>query len=261
MESHRPTALIADDEPLLRRAIIQELAEVWPSLIVIAQAKSGTDAILKYEEYRPDICFLDIHMPGASGIEVARHIDGRAYVVFITAFDSYALAAFEQGALDYLVKPLDTKRLIETVSRLKDRLNSKMHVENIQELLNELASKLNADSEPKRLKWIHAKSGQALKIISVEDIDYLRADDKYTRVVWTEQTGDTSEALINSSLLRLLPQLDGAQFLQVHRSVVVNLKKVSYFKRNENETGTLYLKGIDERLPVSRGYLSKFKQM
>lgn len=261
MSSTHPTALVADDEPLLRRALVRELAEAWPELEVTAQARSGKDAVEQFEANQPDVCFLDIHMPGLSGIEAARHIGRRAHVVFVTAFDSYAVEAFDQGALDYLVKPVEPKRLAETVARLKERLSSAQPATSSQALLDELVARLEIGSEPEKLRWIHARVGQALRLIPVESIDYLRADEKYTRVAWREDSGQPSDALISTPLKKLLPRLDSEHFVQVHRSVVVNLRKVSHFSRNDNETGNLHLKGRDEVLPVSRGFLHLFRQM
>lgn len=261
MSASQPTALVADDEPLLRRALIRELAEAWPELEVVAQARSGKDAVVQFEAVRPDICFLDIHMPGLSGVEAARRIGRRAHVVFVTAFDSYAVEAFDHGALDYLVKPVEPGRLAETVARLKERLRSAQPATGTQALLDELAVRLKIGTEPEKLRWIQARVGQELRLIPVDAIDFLRADEKYTRVAWCEDSGQESEALISMPLKKLLARLDKEHFVQVHRSVVVNLRKVSHFTRNENETGNIHLKGRDEVLPVSRGFLHLFRQM
>lgn len=261
MSNAPPTALVADDEPLLRQALIRELAQAWPELKVVTQARGGNDALSRFEEHQPDVCFLDIHMPGLSGIEVARRIGRRAHLVFVTAFDSYALEAFEHGALDYLVKPIQRGRLAETVSRLQERLASARPPIGTQALLDELASLLKVGAEVDNLRWIQARVGQSLRLIPVEAIDFLRADEKYTRVAWREDSGEKSEALISTSLRQLLARLDKEQFVQVHRSVVVNLRKVSHFTRNENETGNIHLKQRDEVLPVSRGFLHLFRQM
>lgn len=261
MSATLPTALVADDEPLLRRALIRELAEAWPELEVVVQARSGNEAVAGLEEHQPDICFLDIHMPGLSGVEAARQIGRRAHVVFVTAFDSYAVEAFEHGALDYLVKPVEPARLADTVARLKERLSSVEPVTEMQGLLDELAARLKVGDQPEKLRWIHARVGQALRLIPVGSIDFLRADEKYTRVAWCEDSGQQSEALISTPLRQLLSRLDEEQFVQVHRSVVVNLSKVSHFTRNENETGNIHLKNREEVLPVSRGFLHLFRQM
>jgi len=261
MSATQPTAMVADDEPLLRQALIRELAEAWPELEVVSQARSGTDALKEFETSQPDICFLDIHMPGLSGVEVARRIGRRAHVVFVTAFDSYAVEAFEHGALDYLVKPVERGRLAETVSRLQERLASAQPSTGTEALLDELASHLKIGGETEHLRWIYARVGQALRVIPVEAIDFLRADEKYTRVAWCEDSGQQSEALIVTSLRQLFVRLDKQRFVQVHRSVVVNLQKVSHFTRNKNETGNIHLKGRDEVLPVSRGFLHLFRQM
>lgn len=261
MSAARPTALVADDEPLLRQALLRALAQTWPELEVIAQARTGAEAVTQFEANQPDVCFLDIHMPGLSGIEAARSIGRRAHVVFVTAFDSYAVAAFDHGALDYLVKPVEQKRLAETVARLKERLSSAQPATGTQAILDELAARLKIGTEPEKLRWIHARVGQALRLIPVEAIDYLRADEKYTRVAWREDSGERSEALISMPLKTLIPRLDEEHFMQVHRSVVINLRKVSHFTRNENETGNIYITGRNEILPVSRGFLHLFRQM
>ena len=261
MSTPGPTALVADDEPLLRRALVRELAEAWPELEVVVQARSGSDAVAGFEEHQPDICFLDIHMPGLSGIEVARRVGRRAHVVFVTAFDSYAVEAFEHGALDYLVKPVEPGRLAETVARLKERLSSIQPATDTSGLLDELAARLKMRADPDKLRWIHARVGPVLHLIPVEAIEFLRADEKYTRVAWCDDTGERLEALIGTPLRQLLARLNEEQFVQVHRSVVVNLRKVSHFSRNENETGNLHIKGREEVLPVSRGFLHLFRQM
>lgn len=261
MSADYPTALVADDEPLLRRSLIRELAEAWPELEVITQARSGNDAVAKFEAHQPDICFLDIHMPGLSGVEAAQRIGRRAHLVFVTAFDSYAVEAFDQGALDYLIKPVESRRLDDTVARLKARLLSTEPAVGTQALLDALAARLKVGNEADNLRWIQARVGPSLRMIPVEAIDFLRADEKYTRVVWCEDSGKRSNALLNTPLKTLLARLDDEQFMQVHRSVVVNLQKVSHFVRNENETGSLHLRGCEEILPVSRGFLHLFRQM
>jgi len=261
--STRPTALIADDEPLLREALARQLAEVWPELEVVAEARNGREAVKLFEERRPDVCFLDVHMPGMDGVEAARRIGHRAHLVFVTAYDHYAVEAFAQGVLDYLVKPVERARLAETVARLQNRLRAAQPATNTEALLQQLTEQLarlqkSTGAEP--LRWVRAQVGNALRLIPVDDIDYLRSDTKYTLVAWRDG-GQPGEALVRMALKDLAAQLDPAQFAQVHRAVVVNLRAVSHVTRGENETADLHLKGRKEVLPVSRSYLHLFRQM
>ena len=260
----RPTALIADDEPLLREALEGQLAQAWPELEVIAQARNGREAVELFEARRPDVCFLDVHMPGLSGVEAASIIGGRAHLVFVTAYDHYAVQAFAQGVLDYLVKPVEPARLAETVARLKDRLRSAEPASNTAALLEQLAAQLvqlQAAKAPAPLRWVRAQVGASLRLIPVEDIDYLRSDNKYTRVAWRGDGGEPGEALVRTPLKELTTQLDPALFAQIHRSVVVNLRAVDRVTRGDNETADVHLKGRDEVLPVSRSYLHLFREM
>lgn len=255
------TALIADDEPLLRGALENLLAQAWPQLRVVAQARNGREAIQLFDAKQPAVCFLDVHMPGVSGIDVARHIGRRAHVVFVTAYDTYAVQAFSQGVLDYLVKPVEPLRLAETVARLQERLRTVQPASNTEALLRELATQLERRTTPAPLRWIRAQVGQSLRLISVDDIDYLRSESKYTLVAWRGEAGQPNEALISSTLKELATQLDPSQFVQVHRSVLVNLRAISHVSRGDNETATVHLKDRKEQLPVSRSYSHQFRQM
>ena len=257
----RPTALIADDEPLLRDALARQLAQAWPELEIVALARNGREAIRYFESRRPDICFLDVHMPGVSGVEAAHHIGRRAHLVFVTAYDQYAVQAFAEGVLDYLVKPVEAQRLADTVARLKDRLGSAQPALNTDALLRELAAQLQRGAAPAPLRWIRAQVGQTLRLIGVDEIDYLRSDMKYTLVAWRGDAGVPGEAVVRTALKELVAQLDPAQFAQVHRSVVVNLRAISHVTRADNETAAIHLKGRKEVLPVSRSYLHLFRQM
>lgn len=262
--SPRPTALIADDEPLLRQALARQLAQAWPELEVVAEARNGREAIAQFDALQPDVCFLDVQMPGLSGVEAAHHIGRRAHLVFVTAHDQYAVEAFAQGVLDYLVKPVEQARLAETVARLKERLRAAQPAPNTEALLQQLAAsiaQLQSGAAPGWLRWIRAQDGPTLRLIPVDDVDYLRADTKYTLVVWRDEGGRTGEGLIRIPLKELLSQLDPGQFARVHRSVVVNLRAVSHVSRGENETAEIHLKGRKETLPVSRSYLHLFRQM
>lgn len=260
MHSH-PTALIADDEPLLRTALAHQLKQAWPELEVIAQARNGREAIHHFEAQHPDICFLDVHMPGLSGVEAAHHIGRRAHLVFVTAYDHYAVQAFAEGVLDYLVKPVEPKRLAETVARIKERLQAAQPASNTEALLQQLTVQLQRGATPAPLRWIRAQVGQTLRLISVDDVDYLRSDAKYTLIAWRGDAEQTGAALISTALKDLLPQLDPAHFAQVHRSVVVNLRAISHVTRGDNETASIHLKGRPEVLPVSRSYLHLFRTM
>ena len=260
MMDRRPTALIADDEPLLRTALMRMLAEAWPELEVVAQARNGREAVEQFEALEPDICFLDVHMPGLSGVEAAGKIGRRAHLVFVTAFDKYAVQAFEREAIDYVVKPVEPERLADTVARLKARLTA-AQLPLPEGLLEQLAARLKKDAGPEPLRWIHATVGQALRLIAVDAIDFLRSDEKYTVVAWRDDAGKPGEALIRTPLKELLEQLDPRHFVQVHRSVVVNRRAISHVTRDANETARIHLKGRHEVLPVSRSYLHLFRQM
>jgi DNA-binding LytR/AlgR family response regulator len=256
-----PTALIAEDEPLLRESLEQQLALVWPDLIVVAQARNGREAIDQFEAQHPDVCFLDVHMPGVTGVEAARHIGARSHLVFVTAYDQYAVQAFTQGALDYLVKPVDVTRLAHTVARLQERLRSAASAINTETLLQQLAATLEQKAGSSALRWIRASVGQTVTLIPVQDVDFLRSDEKYTVVAWHEPGGAIREAVIRTTLKELMAQLDPVQFAQVHRSVVVNLNSIARVVRGSNETADIHLKGRAEVLPVSRSYLQLFHQM
>jgi DNA-binding LytR/AlgR family response regulator len=261
MTRHRPTALIADDEPLLRDVLLRLLAGAWLELDVVAQARNGREAVEQFEALKPDICFLDVHMPGLSGVEAARLIGRRAHIVFVTAYDRYAVEAFAQGALDYLVKPVEPARLADTVARLQERLRAAQPALNTEALLQQLAERLQPNAAPAPLRWIRASVGQSVRLIAVDEIDFLRSDEKYTLIAWRGDGGKPGEALIRTPLKELIGQLDAAQFAQVHRSVVVNLRAISHVTRGPNETADIHLKGRSEVLPVSRSYLHLFRQM
>ncbi len=261
MMPRRPTALIADDEPLLRDALERMLAQAWPELEVVAQARNGREAIDQFEVQHPDVCFLDVHMPGTTGVEAARHIGRRAHLVFVTAYDQYAVQAFAHGVLDYLVKPVEPSRLAETVARLQERMQAAQPALNTDTLLQQLAAHLEKAATPAPLRWIRASVGSTVRLISVEDIDFLRSEEKYTLIAWRGDGDQPREAIIRIPLKDLVTQLDASQFAQVHRSVVVNLRSIAHVARNLNETAEIHLKGRDEVLPVSRSYLHVFRQM
>ncbi len=261
MTPNKPTALIADDEPLLRESLQRLLAQLWPELKIVAAARNGRDAVENFEALKPDICFLDVHMPGLSGIEAARFIGRRAHIVFVTVYDKYALQAFDQGALDYLVKPIELARLGDTVARLKARLVSVDPAPDTQVLLEKISAQLLKSTTPTHTRWLRVAVGRALRIVAVEEIDFLRAEDKYTTVAWRDKSGQINHGLIRTPLNALTAQLDPEQFIQSHRAIVVNLAAVEQVRRSTTETATIHLKNHSETLPVSRTFLHHFRMM
>jgi len=252
-------ALIADDEPLLRERLRAHLADVWPELALTDDARNGTEALELFAAHRPDIVFLDIRMPGLNGIDTARALARGAHLVFVTAYEQYAVQAFEQGAVDYLVKPVDRARLADTVARLQRQLHAPAHGQgSMDALLDQLAARLGQRAVPavSRLQWLKASVGNSVRLIPVEQVHFLRAEEKYTRVVW-----DEGEALIRKTIRELADQLDPERFVQTHRSVIVNLACVREVVRGMNETADVHLRSGGEVLPVSRSYLHHFRQM
>ena len=262
-----PTALIADDEPLLRERLRSHLARLWPELQIVAEARNGREAVELFDEHQPSVVFLDVHIPGMNGVEAARSIARRAELVFVTAYEQYAVQAFEQGALDYLVKPFDDRRLADTVQRLKARVLAvpspaeEASSSAVDALLSELSAELRrrgagAATTGSHLQWIKASVGTSVRLIPVEQVVYLRSDEKYTLVVW-----EGGEALIRKTIRELADELDPERFAQIHRSVIVNLHAVVQVHRGLNETAEVQLKGRNEMLPVSRSFLHLFRQM
>jgi DNA-binding LytR/AlgR family response regulator len=250
-----PTAIVAEDEATLRHQLVEQLGQLWPELQIVGEAADGVQALRLLDEQQPDVLFLDIQMPGATGLEVARQANGRCHVVFVTAYDQHAVAAFDQGAVDYVLKPVSAARLFTAVSRLKQRLGSPPA--RIDAALGPLAaSPAAAGSAKQPLRWINASVGQNLKLITVDEITYFQADNKYTRVVTAE-----GEALIRKPIRDLLPLLDARTFKQVHRSTIVNLRAVAGVTRDDTGRGTLRLKGRSETLVVSAPYMSLFRNM
>lgn len=255
-----PTALIADDEPLLRERLRLHLARLWPELQVVAEARNGREAIELVETHLPQVAFLDVHMPGLNGIDAARSIARRAEIVFVTAHEHYAVQAFEHGAIDYVVKPFEEARLADSVARLKARMaEPRPPVSSLDAVLDQLAAglKLRGGGErPKYLQWIRASVATSVRLIPVEQIAFLRSDEKYTLVVW-----EGGEALIRRPIRELADELDPDSFAQIHRSVIVNLRQVAQVDRGFNDTAEVKLKGRREVLPVSRSFLHVFRQM
>ncbi len=252
------TALIADDEPLLRAHLRSQLARLWPALQIVDEARNGREAIEMFDIHQPHIVFLDVQMPGLNGIETARSIARRAHIVFCTAYEQYAVQAFEQGAVDYLVKPINEARLADTISRLQQKLAQPADIgASYEALLDRMAHDMRQRNPQQNfLQWIKASVGSSVRLIPVEQVAYLRADEKYTLVAW-----DGGDALIRKSIRELSDELDPDHFVQTHRSVIVNLHYVSEVKRGMNETAELHIRGRPDVLPVSRSYLHLFRQM
>ena len=254
-----PRALVADDEPLLREHLAALLGRLWPELQIVALARNGREAVEMFDELEPDIVFLDIHMPGLNGVDAARAIGRRAQLVFITAYEQYAVQAFEQGAIDYVIKPLDTRRLADTVERLRQRqASAAVAGASVEAVLDHLSLRLKQAGAAGKpwLQWIKASVGSNVRLIPVEQVHYLRSDEKYTLVVW-----EGGEALIRRSIRELADELDPDRFAQIHRSTIVNLHQVMQVIRGANETAEVQLKGRSELLSVSRSYLHLFRQM
>jgi len=255
-------AVIADDERLMREQLRTRLAEVWPELEVVAEARNGREAVDAVAEHRPDLVFLDIRMPGMTGVEAAREIGDACHVVFITAYSEYAVEAFEQGAVDYVLKPADSERLAVTVARLKKRLGAKPA--DLGELLEKLAAKLDlpAGASPPDaqkgpyLQWIQASMGQQIRMIPVGEVLFFTSDEKYTRV----QT-ETYEALIRKPIKELVEELDPEQFWQIHRATIVNVKAIAGVSRDLRGRQLVQLKNYPQKLEVSRNFSHLFKQM
>ena len=259
----RATALLADDEPLLRDRLRAHLQRLWPELEVVAEARNGREAVERFDEHAPDIVFLDVHMPGLNGVEAARSIGRRAEIVFVTAHEQYAVEAFAQGAIDYIVKPFDAARLADTIERLQSRLAAPVPAtpaasgSRLDGVLDELAAELKRRGPARdHLQWIRASVGTSVRLIPVDEVAFLRSDEKYTLVAW-----DGGEALIRKTIRELADELDPDVFVQVHRSVIVNLRRVAQVDRGLNETAELRLKDRPEVLPVSRSFLHLFRQM
>jgi DNA-binding LytR/AlgR family response regulator len=271
-------ALIADDERLMREQLRARLAEAWPELEIVAEAKNGVEAVALTEQHHPDLVFLDIRMPGMTGVDAARQIaqlpteeeaDGwpGCEIVFITAYDQYAVQAFEQGVVDYVLKPAERERLAVTVERIKKRMRDRSgppgieppplpaHTPDMQQLLQRLAAQLNPNAPPK-LRWIQAAVGQQIQMIPVDDVLFFISDEKYTRV----QTS-TVEALIRKPIKELIDELDMDVFWQIHRSTLVNTRHIAGVSRDLRGRQLVSVKGHPEKLEVSRSYSGLFKGM
>ena len=251
-----PTAVIADDEHLMREQIIDRLKEAWPELSIVGEASNGREAIAIVQSQEPDIVFLDISMPGMDGIQAARALAGQVHVVFVTAHDQYAISAFEHGAVDYLLKPAEPERVALTCQRLRERL--KQAPDPMNDLLAQLSQRLGTSGLKPReyMRWVQASVGANIRMIPTSDILFFRAEDKYTRV----QTRGF-EALIRKPIKELIDELDPDEFWQIHRSTVVRVDAVEQVSRNLRGHQVLHLKGTEEKLEVSRTFNHLFKQM
>jgi DNA-binding LytR/AlgR family response regulator len=245
------TALVAEDEAILRDELCTHLSVLWPALRIVAQTATGLEALQLMDRLRPDIAFLDIQMPGLSGIEVARQAAPGTHIVFITAYDSHAVAAFEHGAVDYVLKPYNLARLAESVRRLRER--SQLEPPALEGVLREIVASIHPKDY---LRWIKASSGSEVKLITVDEVCYFRSESKYTTVITTE-----GEALIRKPLKELLEQLDPGQFWQVHRSTIVNASEIASVSRNFRGRVFLKLKHRRETLAVSEAHEGLFRQM
>jgi len=248
------SAIIADDEKELRTYLRTLLAEVWPDLVISGEAANGQEALDLVEAAHPQIAFLDIKMPGLSGMEAAKSIAGACRIVFVTAFDQYAVEAFERSAVDYLLKPVSKERLSLTVARLKEQMvSSPAPPPGLAEVVEQV---LAGRKSPQFLRWIRAQQNEHVRLIPVEEIDFFKAEDKYTVVATKE-----GESLIKKGIRELVQELDPDRFWQIHRGTIVNVSRIEKVSRSLTGRGVLKLKGRAEMFTVGRNYLHLFKQM
>ncbi|QYF93423.1 LytTR family DNA-binding domain-containing protein [Massilia sp. PAMC28688] len=252
--------VIAEDETLLRDALVQLLGEVWPELQIVAACDDGGSALEAIAEHQPEVTFLDIRMPGLTGLEVAAALpqaSPRTQAVFVTAYDQYALDAFDRGAVDYLLKPVARERLAATVQRVRSRMASGLHDANaLAELVARLGQAIPNTSKEPPLVWLTASAGAETRLIMVEDVAYFQSDTKYT-VVMTQ----AGEALLRKPIRELLDVLDPTMFKQIHRSTIVNLRAVAAVTRDDTGRGMIRLKTRPESLTVSQPFMSLFRNM
>jgi DNA-binding LytR/AlgR family response regulator len=251
-----PTAVVADDERLMREQIVARLKEAWPELLIVGEASNGREAVAMVHGLEPDIVFLDISMPEMDGIQAAQALAGRAHVVFVTAFDQYAINAFEHGAVDYLLKPADPERVALTCQRLRARLQQEPDPMN--DLLEQLSQRVGSGALKPReyMRWVQASVGANIRMIPTSDILFFRAEDKYTRV----QT-ERFEALIRKPIKELIDELDPDEFWQIHRATLVRVDAVEQVSRDFRGRQIVHVKGSEQKLEVSRSFNHLFKQM
>jgi DNA-binding LytR/AlgR family response regulator len=248
------TALIAEDEAPLARDLAARLSKAWPELEIVATANNGLEALEQIEALRPDIAFLDINMPGLTGLQVAQQLDPKPHIVFVTAYSEHAVEAFEREAVDYLLKPVQDERLQQAIERLKVRVAKQEPAQNLESLLSGLLGKL--PNQERYLKWIRAGVGNTIHNIAVEDVLYFEADDKYTRVVTRNV-----ESLVRIAISELEAQLDPELFQRIHRGTIVNLRAIKAIHKNELGALELAIDGRKETLSVSRAHAATFRQM
>lgn len=249
-----PRAILADDERLMREQLRARLAQAWPELQIVGEAKNGAEAVQLVADERPDLAFLDIQMPGLNGIEAARAIGTACHIVFVTAFSEFAVDAFDEGAVDYVLKPADVERLQRTVLRLKERIASQPR--DLAGLLASISERIGGAPAPTHLQWIQASMGQQLRLIPVADVLFFTSDEKYTRV----QT-ESFEALIRKPIKELIEQLDPAQFWQIHRATIINIRAVAGVVRDLRGRQLVQFRSFPEKLEISRNFTHLFKQM
>ena len=249
-QNKQPSALIAEDEPMLRAQLRARLTQAWPELVIVAEAENGEQALALQRELEPDIAFLDIRMPVRSGLEVAETFAGACHVVFVTAYDEYAVTAFEQGAVDYVVKPVTAERIGKVVERLKQRLDQPPAD------LAAVLAQLHARDSGGPLHWIKASLGASMRLIPVDEVIYFHAEDKYTKVVTPD-----GDALIRKTIKELFDELDPESFWQVHRGTIVNLRAIERVDRDYRDQPLITLKARPEKLTVSRTFAHLFKAM
>jgi DNA-binding LytR/AlgR family response regulator len=246
------TAIIAEDEPLLRAELREALGALWPELDIVAEVGDGADAVLAMQRHRPTILFLDIQMPALGGLEIAEQASGRAHVVFVTAYSEHATAAFDQGALDYVLKPISMGRLAKTVGRLKERLRTTpADLYGLAELLKAAAS-----TESRYVRWLAVPHGRELRVVTTEEICYLRAANKYTSVFTAG-----SEYLLTNTLKAMREKLDPQTFWQIHRSFIVNVGAIQTIHRSFHGSFEVQLRQRREVLPVSAAYAHLFRRL
>jgi len=250
-------AIIADDEDQLRSYLKSRLSDVWADLVICGEAKNGQEALELIDEYHPHIAFLDIRMPGLSGMEVAKRIADSCRVVFITAYDQYAVEAFENEAIDYILKPVTRERLKKTTDRLKKQLTtSSGPPADLSKVVERIVAGLPNKETPDYLQWIRAQQGEEIRLVPVEEVLYFKASDKYTMVITKD-----GESLIRKPIKELANELDPNKFWRIHRGTIVNASCIAKMSRSLTGRGVVRLKDHPETLTVSRSYIHIFKQM
>ncbi len=247
----RATALIVEDEAVLRAELRAMLRRLWPELSVVAEAANGLEAIREIDARAPDVVFLDIQMPGVNGLDVAMHASGRCQIVFVTAYDEHAVRAFDHGAIDYLLKPIEVPRLAKALTRVKHALA--LPPPDYRRLLQQIAGGAAAK---KHLRWVSASHGANVRLVTVDEVCYFQSDTKYTRMVTAE-----SESLIRKTVKELLDELDPDCFWQVHRATIVNVAAIASVTHDVRGRTVLKLKDRNDTLVVSQPFAHLFRQM